>query len=197
KLQALCAQFPELKEEAKRAFTSYLRSLILMGNRKVFDVKSIDIEAFASALGLEIAPKVRFIKKGQKQEQSTNEDKNNKNHEEEDKAEDEDDDDNDLFTIKKTSNTLEQTIIDLPESSQKEKKLTKAKLAKQLRKKNRLVNKHIDYDEDGNVIMNSDEDDQSSAYNIEAAKAHLQQMDEIDKQVYRRFKKRHKVDTRV
>ncbi|CAM2714458.1 unnamed protein product [Rotaria socialis] len=154
KLQTLCAQFPELKEEAKRAFTSYLRSLILMGNRKVFDVKSIDIEAFASALGLEIAPKVRFIKKGQKQEQSTNENNNNnKNHEEEDKTEDEDDDDNDLFTIKKTSNTLEQTVIDLPESSQKEKKLTKAKLAKQLRKKNLLANKRIDYDEDGNVSI--------------------------------------------
>ncbi|CAF4286437.1 unnamed protein product [Rotaria socialis] len=140
--------------EDKKAFTSYLRSLILMGNRKVFDVKSIDIEAFASALGLEIAPKVRFIKKGQKQEQSTNENNNNnKNHEEEDKTEDEDDDDNDLFTIKKTSNTLEQTVIDLPESSQKEKKLTKAKLAKQLRKKNLLANKRIDYDEDGNVSI--------------------------------------------
>lgn len=67
KLQALCAQFPELKEQAKRvsellmdltysiislfyfeAFTSYLRSLILMGNRKVFDVKSIDTDAFAT-----------------------------------------------------------------------------------------------------------------------------------------------------
>ncbi|CAF5138289.1 unnamed protein product, partial [Rotaria socialis] len=57
------------------------------------------------------------------------------------------------FTIKKTSNTLEQTVIDLPESSQKEKKLTKAKLAKQLRKKNLLANKRIDYDEDGNVSI--------------------------------------------
>ncbi|CAF2201829.1 unnamed protein product [Rotaria magnacalcarata] len=58
KLQALCAQFPELKEGAKRVFTSYLRLLILMGNRKVLEVKLIDIDAFGSALHLDIAPKV-------------------------------------------------------------------------------------------------------------------------------------------
>ncbi|CAF2142988.1 unnamed protein product [Rotaria magnacalcarata] len=206
KLQALCAQFPELKEEAKRAFTSYLRSLILMGNRKVFDVKSIDIEAFASALGLEIAPKVRFIKKGQKQEQSTNgdskslaDDKNNDdNHKEENKdTEDEDDDEEDWFTVKRTSDTLEQATIDLPEPVEKEKKISKAKLAKKLRKKNLLVNKRVEYDEEGNVIVNSDDEGQSSTYNIEEAKARLQNTDKTDKEAYRALIKQKHKDRRL
>ncbi|CAF1086604.1 unnamed protein product [Rotaria sp. Silwood1] len=201
KLQALCAQFQELKEEAKRAFTSYLRSLILMGNRKVFDVQSIDIDTFASSLGLEIAPKVRFVKKGQKQEQSVDTDikasiehKNNiENNSEENKDDDNDDDDDNWFTVKRTSDILEQETVNLPEPSEKEKKLTKTKLAKKLRKKNLLINKRIEYDDEGNPIVHSDEEDQSPIYNIEEAKTRLQQIDKTDKEAYRALvKQKHK-----
>ncbi|CAF4018771.1 unnamed protein product, partial [Rotaria sp. Silwood2] len=208
KIQALCAQFQELKEEAKRAFSSYLRSLILMGNRKVFDVQSVDTNAFASSLGLEIAPKVRFIKKGQKQEQSIDistkssiENNNNIEHSEEENKDDDDDDDDDnddnWFTVKKVSDILEQETVNLPEPTEKEKKLTKAKLAKKLRKKSLLINKRFEYDDEGNPIINSDEEDQSSIYNIEQAKTRLQQIDKADKEVYRALVKQKHQERRM
>jgi len=106
-------------------------------------------------LGLEIAPKVRFMKKGKKQEQTTDTDtktsiEKNDNIENAEKEEEDDDDDN-WFTVKEKPDALEQVSIDLPEPSDKEKKLTKAKLAKKLRKKKILINKRVEYDDEGNV----------------------------------------------
>jgi hypothetical protein len=97
-------------------------------------------------LGLEIAPKVRFIKKGQKQEPPDTKSSIEKT----DDIEQEEEDDS-WFTVKPKSDTLEEINIDLPDKTEKEKKLTKAKLAKKLRKKNLLINKRIEYDEEGNV----------------------------------------------
>jgi hypothetical protein len=168
-------------------------------------------------LGLEIAPKVRFMKKGQKQEEQTSDpdtktsietNDNNKNIEEE-----EDDDDDNWFTVKKKPDALEQVTIDLPKPLDKQTKLTKAKLAKKLRKKNLLINKRIEYDDEGNVsiiiiivliylliifliqrIIHSDDEDQSITYNIEEAKARLHHMDKTDKEAYRALvKQKHKV----
>ena len=59
--------------------------------------------------------------------------------------------DDDWFKVKPDSNTLEQFEIETRETNEKKKKLTKAKLAKKLRKKNLLVNKRIEYDDQGNV----------------------------------------------
>ncbi len=89
------------------------------------------------------------MKKGQKQEQTTEIDEKEKII---DKAEaEEDDDDDDWFKVKTKSDALEEATIDLPEPLDKEKRLTKAQLAKKLRKKNLLINKRIEYDEEGNV----------------------------------------------
>jgi len=165
-----------------------------MGNRKVFDVQSIDTDAFATSLGLEIAPKVRFMKKGQKQEQTPDTDTKPSI---ENAEEEEEDDDDDWFTVKKNSDTLEKANINLPEPLDKEKKLTKAKLAKKLRKKNVLINKRIEYDDEGNAIVDSDEEDQSPTYNIEEAKARLQQMDKTDKEAYRALVKQKHQDRRM
>jgi hypothetical protein len=166
-------------------------------------------------LGLEIAPKVRFMKKGQKQEQTIDTDTQLSHEKEEiiDNADEEEKDvDDDWFTVKKKSDALEEATFDIPEPFDKEKKLTKAKLAKKLRKKNLLINKRIEYDDDGNVsliiiivlinqiivsiqaIVHSDEDDQSAIYNIEEAKARLHQKDKTDKEAYRALvKQKHKV----
>ncbi|CAF4621324.1 unnamed protein product, partial [Rotaria magnacalcarata] len=112
-------------------------------------------------------------------------------------TEDEDDDEEDWFTVKRTSDTLEQATIDLPEPVEKEKKISKAKLAKKLRKKNLLVNKRVEYDEEGNVIVNSDDEGQSSTYNIEEAKARLQNTDKTDKEAYRALIKQKHKDRRL
>lgn len=47
KLSSLCASDHVLKEVAQRAFLSYLRSVFLMSNKKVFNVHKLDIEKFS------------------------------------------------------------------------------------------------------------------------------------------------------
>ncbi len=69
KIQAQLAGDHELKEEAQRAFQSYLKSVFLMKNKLVFDVTKLDTESFAASLGLAVAPRVRFIQKRLKAEQ--------------------------------------------------------------------------------------------------------------------------------
>jgi len=47
-------------------------------------------------------------------------------------------------------------------------------------------------------IINSDEEDQSTTYNIEDAKARLQKMDKTDKEAYRALvKQKHKVRNEI
>ena len=102
-----------------------------------------------SSLGLEIAPRVRFMKKGQKTE---NQEEPSINLEQKENGDnDDDDEDDDWFKVKSKPDALDSVDVELPEHSAKEKKLTKAKLAKKLRKKNLLINKRIEYDDDGNV----------------------------------------------
>jgi hypothetical protein len=102
-------------------------------------------------LGLEIAPKVRFVKKGQKQEQTTDINGEEENTDKAEPAAEEEEDDDDWFKVKEKPDALEGITTDLPELSNKEKKITNTKLAKKLRKKNLLINKRTKYDEDGNV----------------------------------------------
>ncbi|GET90053.1 ATP-dependent RNA helicase, putative [Leishmania tarentolae] len=45
-----------LKYEAQKAFIAYLRSLYFASNKNVFEVASVDVEAFAKSLGLPVAP---------------------------------------------------------------------------------------------------------------------------------------------
>ncbi|XP_025098534.1 probable ATP-dependent RNA helicase DDX10 [Pomacea canaliculata] len=67
KLQALCASDTTLKEMAQRAFRTYLRSILLMKDKKVFDVQKLDTEAFSKSLGLAIPPRIRFLGKHEAQ----------------------------------------------------------------------------------------------------------------------------------
>lgn len=47
KMEIVLSKYNNLKEEAVRAFKSYLKNIALMRNKKVFDVTSIDFDAFA------------------------------------------------------------------------------------------------------------------------------------------------------
>ena len=114
-------------------------------------------------MGLEIAPKVRFMKKGQKQEEeeqpSTTNGETKAAGESSDRfsheviGEDEDDDEG-WFTVKEKPEALEEISIDLPEKQDKYKKLTKAQLARKLRKKQLQINKRVEYDDEGKVSLN-------------------------------------------
>ncbi|PSC73011.1 DEAD-box ATP-dependent RNA helicase 32 [Micractinium conductrix] len=68
-LQALLSKDAELKEVAQRALVSYLRSVFLQPNRKVFDVTQLPAAEFAYSMGLPTAPKLRFLKKAGKKMQ--------------------------------------------------------------------------------------------------------------------------------
>lgn len=95
------------------------------------------------------------MKKGQKQEETAETDTKTSTENNDSfanvKEEDDDENEEDWFKVKEKPDALEQINIDLPEPSDKDKKITKAKLAKKLRKKNLLINKRIKYDDDGNV----------------------------------------------
>ena len=54
---------PSLQEVAQRALVSYLRSVFLQPNRRVFDVTQLPAAEYAYSMGLPTAPKLRFLKK--------------------------------------------------------------------------------------------------------------------------------------
>ena len=67
-LQALLSKDTALKETAQRALVSYLRSVFLQPNKRVFDVTKLPIEKFALSMGLSTAPRLRFLKHASKNE---------------------------------------------------------------------------------------------------------------------------------
>lgn len=66
KMEALLAEFPEIKETAQRAFVAYTKSIFLMKNKKVFNIHAVDTSAFAKSLGLVVPPRIRFLQKVKK-----------------------------------------------------------------------------------------------------------------------------------
>ncbi|XP_030379054.1 probable ATP-dependent RNA helicase DDX10 [Scaptodrosophila lebanonensis] len=63
KIEAFLAQFPELRASAQRAFLAYLKSVFLMRNKRLFNVLSLDLDAYAQSLGLAVTPRVNFLEK--------------------------------------------------------------------------------------------------------------------------------------
>lgn len=72
KIESFLAQNQELKMSAQRAFVAYIKSVVLMKNKKIFSVDALDTDAYAKSLGLVVSPRIRFlqrIRKGQAQKQ--------------------------------------------------------------------------------------------------------------------------------
>lgn len=63
KIEAFLAQNRELKESAQRALVNYVKSVALMGNKNIFKVNELNIEAYAQSLGLMFAPRVKFLQR--------------------------------------------------------------------------------------------------------------------------------------
>lgn len=77
KIEAFLAQNQELKQSAQRAFVAYVKSVVLMKNKNIFDADALNTDAFARSLGLVNAPRIRFLqrmKKNQNQLQHSNAD---------------------------------------------------------------------------------------------------------------------------
>lgn len=60
---SLVASRPKLHDLAKKAFSSYVRSIHLMPNQEIFSTKNLDLDAYASSLGLSSTPKVKYLRK--------------------------------------------------------------------------------------------------------------------------------------
>jgi len=182
KMAALLASDKGLKESAQRAFNSYIKSVYLMKNKKVFNVNSINLSKFAESLGLATTPRVRFLERQvknnakqvngdgfigldmEKQEGLNKSDENESiNTREEDEKismqnEDEGSDD-EIFTVKRKDHTIDDDGNNSTEAlaedlsiKKKDKVLTKAQLAKKMMKKKIQANTKVNFDEDGDIV---------------------------------------------
>ncbi|KAG2421140.1 hypothetical protein HFD88_000756 [Aspergillus terreus] len=61
-LQNMCFKDPELKYLGQKAFISYVKSVYVQKDKEIFKLKDLDLEEFASSLGLPGAPRIKFIK---------------------------------------------------------------------------------------------------------------------------------------
>ncbi|KAH8415313.1 hypothetical protein KR222_003243 [Zaprionus bogoriensis] len=207
KIEAFLAQFPELRASAQRAFLAYLKSVFLMRNKRLFNVLSLDLDAFAQSLGLAVTPRVPFLEKlkwRQKQQQQQETQKSS-NFAASDAEQDEDEqEDDDFIKIKRRDHDVEGGAVDLQELNavrrqqqhqqedgeeeedkeelvvpKREAKLvTKAALAKKALKKNLQVNSKLKFDEDGQTL--GDERNQMRALALAAKKQQLLQQQDDD-----------------
>ncbi|KAH7337634.1 DEAD-domain-containing protein [Rhizoctonia solani] len=60
-LQKFAFEDPDIKYLAQRAFISYVKSIYLQKDKSIFQLDKLPLDAFAAALGLPGAPKVKFI----------------------------------------------------------------------------------------------------------------------------------------
>ncbi|OAR02545.1 hypothetical protein LLEC1_06251 [Akanthomyces lecanii] len=61
-LQNMCFQNPDLKYLGQKAFISYTRSIRLQRDKEIFNLKKLDLDAYASSLGLPGTPQIKFQK---------------------------------------------------------------------------------------------------------------------------------------
>lgn len=181
KFEAFLAKDPNLKASAQRAFVAYLKSVFLMKDKSVFQIKSLNTDAFARSLGLIVSPRIRFLQRQQKSAQ-----KNTLVEEEEEEFSskqngrgevailnssgpksketfdfaggDSESDEDDLLYVKQQDHNLEINSDDeenIEHVSNKQKKaLTKAAVAKKLLKKKILPNQRILFTETGEAVEN-------------------------------------------
>ncbi|KAI2618073.1 DEAD-domain-containing protein [Hypomontagnella submonticulosa] len=61
-IQDMCFKNPDLKYLGQKAFISYTRSVHLQKDKEIFNLKKLDLDAYAASLGLPGAPQIKFQK---------------------------------------------------------------------------------------------------------------------------------------
>uniref|UniRef100_A0A182T193 ATP-dependent RNA helicase n=1 Tax=Anopheles maculatus TaxID=74869 RepID=A0A182T193_9DIPT len=196
KIQSLLAQFPDLKECAKRAFVAYIKSVALMKNKEVFQLQNINLDEFARSLGLSITPRVRFISrssdvKGSQPKMNSNID-NTATIMNRDSSDEEDLDGEDFLKVKRIDNSGE--LSDRDDSKHikmqdhvtngSRKRISKHKLVK----KSLQVSKRTTFDDDGMPVSSTNHKD-DEFYDLTEARLRLEQQDIEDKKRYKGLKK--------
>ena len=208
-MAAFLAGDKNLKESAQRAFVSYIKSVVLMKNKKIFDVASIELDKFAESLGLAATPRVRFLQRQTKKTVKAPGDKEDEveaakvserkmsfvSQEDESEGEDE------MFSVKRADHEIEDDqnkdededpTLGLRKDG---RVITKAHMAKKLLKK-KIGNTKTVFDDEGDVIADSSKQKLSKegqdyeaetnenlggGINIEKAKEVLKAEDKFDK----------------
>ena len=172
KLEAFCAQDQEMNHWAKKTLVSYVRSVFLQTNKKIFSVNDLPVEDFAFSLGLSKPPRVRFLKKAEKRiggdDESDSEPEKDtiKGDDDVDSSADgsdsnlsDGDNDGSLLRVKKVHNVeqddSDDSLQELPHSEKpqaKRKPKSKASVAKKLLRKGIKMNKHVFFDEEGDTV---------------------------------------------
>lgn len=182
KIEAFLAQNLELKESAQRAFISYIKSVVLMKNKQIFNVDALNTDAFAKSLGLVHSPRIRFLQRMRKARQQNAEAKDDSQSSDADTEneeadftpkvqkikssintaflsnDDDDDADNFIKVKRKDHEILEEHLPSVAPletiklKKRKNKPLTKAAVAKKLLKKKILPNTKKVFNEDGHEI---------------------------------------------
>ncbi|KAI0379227.1 DEAD-domain-containing protein [Hypomontagnella monticulosa] len=62
KIQDMCFKNPDLKYLGQKAFISYTRSIHLQKDKEIFNLKKLDLDAYAASLGLPGTPQIKFQK---------------------------------------------------------------------------------------------------------------------------------------
>ncbi|XP_035920054.1 probable ATP-dependent RNA helicase DDX10 [Anopheles stephensi] len=206
KIQSLLAQFPDLKECAKRAFVAYIKSVALMKNREVFQLDSINLDEYARSLGLNTTPRVRFISrasdgKGSRPKVSSNLETTATRILDRASSDEEDPEEEDFLQVKRVDNgaelpaTVEQghamennhvsTDAQLPNGTSK-KRISKQKMIK----KSLQISKRTAFDDDGMPVASTDDNKkEDDFYDLTEARLRLQQQDVEDKKRYKALKK--------
>ncbi|KAK8726397.1 hypothetical protein OTU49_010251 [Cherax quadricarinatus] len=167
KIEIILSKYLNLKEEAVRAFKTYLKHLALTKDKKVFNIMSIDINAFARSLGLVVTPRVRFLEKGMKTalgqmavKSETNEAEQVSDLAERPKlttldigaGDSDEDDDDDFLKISEHQDEFtddDEMIMKSTDSRTNRKKpITKFDIVKKLKRKNLQVNQRVIFDDE-------------------------------------------------
>ncbi|XP_052902434.1 probable ATP-dependent RNA helicase DDX10 [Anopheles moucheti] len=203
KIQSILAQFPELKECAKRAFVAYIKSVALMKNKEVFQLQILNLDEFARSLGLSITPRVRFISRTSERGSDAISNKcfipgtNTR-----DSSEDDDQDVEDFLQVKRIDNDLERSTKDEQGNTMENSyaatnvnhaNATRKRMSKhKIMKKSLSISKRTAFDDNG-MPVNPDDRNENDAYDLTEARLRLEQQDEEDKKRYKALKKAKRV----
>ena len=203
KLRSFNAEFVDLHDTAKKAFKSYCKFVYTCSNKEVFSVEKLNLDHLAESLGLVSTPRLRFLKGNL----STADDNNVKKK----KISALNDDDTGLKELKSIMESLDkaedtfvesknkkrdlfasQNEVSEPQLDKKPKKISNAKYAKSLLRKNLKECTHIKFDDltEGELgtnfeAVNKDENDTKldlkGGINLDALKERLKARDKIDR----------------
>jgi len=176
----------------------------------------------ARSYGLSVAPRIRFLNakgnQSQKQAQKRKADEDEQDEESDEESGEEQsgeeeavnyDEEDDLFTVKRVFNAQQdsdedqETLVDANNTKKLNKVITKASIAKRVKKKQIVANQKIEYDEEGEVvnqgintiktkIVDEPNAKEIGGIDIEKARQLLRAEDKFDKDLYRqKIKQKH------